>query len=141
MEESRDVNRSPPLGTAGLRPISTVGWGAAASSAGSETSNHEVTAFRLRERGVKFEFKELHPAPELTTCRAAFWAALPEGDQYSEGDYNGLVSAVATQYQSGTGTNHCETAFDINLCRALLVTWLKKQKQRKHLERICPVSF
>ena len=50
MEESGDVNRSPPLGAAGLRPLGAVGvWqigGVAASSAGSELSNHEVTERR-----------------------------------------------------------------------------------------------
>ena len=50
MEESGDVNRSPLLGAAGLRPLGAVGvWqigGEAASSAGSEPSNHEVTERR-----------------------------------------------------------------------------------------------
>ena len=119
MEELGDENRSPPLVAAGLRPIGAVGWQIRASSAGSETSNHEVTAFRLWERGVGFKPTKAHPAPDLKTCRAAFWAALPEGDRYSEGDYNGLVSAVATQYQSGPGTNQGETAFDIDLFGAL----------------------
>ena len=119
MEELGDENRSPPLVAAGLRPIGAVGWQIRASSAGSETSNHEVTAFRLWERGVGFKPTKPHPAPDLKTCRAAFWATLPEGDQYPEGNYHDLVSAVAADYPSGPGTNQGETAFDMCLFWAL----------------------
>ena len=109
MEGSSCVNLGRPLGATGVRPF-----------VGSDSSNHDATAFTLRERGVHFESTESHPAPDLKTCRAAFWAALPEGDRYSEGDYNDLVTAVATQYQSGPDPNQgAETAFDIRLFEAL----------------------
>ena len=110
--EKAKGSRTRPIGAATLRPIGAI----SASSAGSEPSNHEATAFNLRERGVEFRPTDNQPPPDLTTCHAAFWAALraalPKDHRYSEGNYNGLVTAVATQYQN-------ETAFDMRLFEAL----------------------